>query len=41
MGLPRKGYVPSTDETFKRAVATGAQEVMAPADMFWGDRFAA
>jgi PhnB protein len=32
-------YVPDVDSAFKRAVDAGAKAVMAPADMFWGDRF--
>jgi PhnB protein len=28
------------DATYQRAVALGAKTRMAPADMFWGDRFA-
>ncbi len=31
--------VPDVDATYKRAVASGCQGVMPPADMFWGDRF--
>ncbi|HEY9714198.1 MAG TPA: VOC family protein [Chroococcales cyanobacterium] len=34
-------YVPDTDASFKRAVEAGAEGKMPPADMFWGDRFAA
>jgi PhnB protein len=33
-------YVPDVDTAFKRAVDAGAKAIMAPADMFWGDRFA-
>ena len=33
-------YVPDVDASFARAVAAGAQVVMPPADMFWGDRTA-
>lgn len=33
-------YVDDVDEVFRRAVAAGAKEVMAPCVMFWGDRFA-
>jgi uncharacterized glyoxalase superfamily protein PhnB len=33
-------YVPDVDTTFKQAIAAGAKEVAAPADMFWGDRWA-
>jgi len=32
-------YVQDADAAFKRAVDAGAKAVMAPADMFWGDRF--
>jgi uncharacterized glyoxalase superfamily protein PhnB len=32
--------VPDVDAAFKRAVDAGAQVRMAPADMFWGDRYA-
>lgn len=32
--------VPDVDATFAQAVAAGAEVVMAPADMFWGDRYA-
>jgi PhnB protein len=32
-------YVPDVDTAFKRAVDAGAKAAMAPADMFWGDRF--
>ena len=32
-------YVPDVDAAFKRAVDAGAQAVMPPTDMFWGDRF--
>ncbi|HEY9677863.1 MAG TPA: VOC family protein [Drouetiella sp.] len=32
-------YVENCDETFKRAVDCGATSIMAPVDMFWGDRF--
>jgi len=31
--------VADADAVFARAVATGAKAVMAPADMFWGDRY--
>nr|WP_314545221.1 VOC family protein [uncultured Massilia sp.] len=31
--------VPDVDATFERAVAAGATTRMAPADMFWGDRY--
>ena len=33
-------YVPDVNATYERAVKAGAQSVMAPADMFWGDRHA-
>jgi PhnB protein len=32
-------YVPDVDAAFKRALDAGATAIMAPADMFWGDRF--
>jgi len=32
-------YVPAVDASFKQAIAAGAREIMAVADMFWGDRF--
>ena len=32
-------YVEDCDALFNRAVAAGAQVMMAPGDMFWGDRF--
>jgi uncharacterized glyoxalase superfamily protein PhnB len=32
-------YVPDVDAAFQRAVAAGAQVIMPPMDMFWGDRF--
>jgi PhnB protein len=32
-------YVPDIDSSFKQAVDAGAKADMAPADMFWGDRF--
>ncbi len=32
-------YVEDVDAVFNRAVAAGAQSVMPPADMFWGDRY--
>ena len=28
------------DEVFRQAMAQGASQIMEPADMFWGDRFA-
>jgi PhnB protein len=33
-------YVKDVDAFFERAVAAGATAVMAPADQFWGDRYA-
>jgi len=32
-------YVPDVDKTFAKAVKAGATVLMAPQDMFWGDRF--
>lgn len=32
-------YVADADAVFARAVAAGAKAKMAPADMFWGDRY--
>jgi PhnB protein len=32
-------YVENADAAFERAIAAGATSVMAPADMFWGDRY--
>jgi PhnB protein len=32
-------YVPNVDAAFKKAVDAGCTSLMAPADMFWGDRF--
>jgi uncharacterized glyoxalase superfamily protein PhnB len=32
-------YVDDVDRSFERAVGAGAKSVMAPADMFWGDRY--
>ena len=32
-------YVPDADAVYQRALKAGAQSLMAPADMFWGDRF--
>jgi PhnB protein len=32
-------YVPDVDASFKRAVSAGGREIMAVADMFWGDRY--
>jgi len=34
-------YVENVDAAHKRALAAGMKQVMAPADMFWGDRFSA
>ena len=31
--------VPDVDQLFERAVEAGAKARMAPADMFWGDRY--
>jgi PhnB protein len=33
-------YVPNVDETYKKAVAAGANSMMEPADQFYGDRSA-
>lgn len=33
-------FVPDCDAAFAEAVAAGAQVLMEPAEMFWGDRFA-
>ena len=32
-------YLEDVDSTFGAALAAGAQQLMAPADMFWGDRY--
>ena len=32
-------YVQDVDKAFRRAVEGGAKALMAPTDMFWGDRF--
>ena len=32
-------YLPNVDAAFQRAVAAGCKSLMAPTDMFWGDRF--
>jgi PhnB protein len=32
-------YVPDVDKAFAKAVKAGATALMAPQDMFWGDRF--
>jgi PhnB protein len=34
-------YVPDVDAAHERALSAGMKEVMAPMDMFWGDRFSA
>ena len=31
-------YVEDCDSSHKKAIAAGCKEIMAPADMFWGDR---
>lgn len=31
--------VPDVDAAYRRAIDAGATELMAPADMFWGDRY--
>jgi PhnB protein len=33
-------YVEDVDSAFNAALAAGAKQIMPPADMFWGDRFA-
>lgn len=33
-------YAPDVDATYNQAIAAGAVGLMAPADMFWGDRYA-
>ena len=33
-------YVSDVDEAFAAALAAGAEELMAPQDAFWGDRYA-
>ena len=33
-------YAEDTDAVFQNAIKQGATEVMAPQDMFWGDRYA-
>ena len=38
-GISLHLYVPDVDAAFQRAVAAGAQVIMPPMDMFWGDRF--
>jgi PhnB protein len=32
-------YLPNVDVAFKKAIDAGCKSIMAPADMFWGDRF--
>jgi PhnB protein len=32
-------YLPNVDAAFKKAVDAGCKSLMAPTDMFWGDRF--
>lgn len=32
-------YVPDCDAVFKKATQAGAEAVMPPTDMFWGDRY--
>ena len=32
-------YVPNVDASFKKAMDAGCTSIMAPTDMFWGDRF--
>jgi PhnB protein len=32
-------YVPNVDAAFQKAIDAGCMSIMAPADMFWGDRF--
>ena len=39
-GVTMHLYVPDVDAAFQRTVAAGAQIIMPPMDMFWGDRFA-
>ena len=33
-------YAPDVDKTYKQPIDAGATSLMAPADMFWGDRYA-
>ncbi len=33
-------YAEDADGAFSRAIEAGAEEIMAPQDMFWGDRYA-
>jgi PhnB protein len=39
-GVTLHMQVPDCDAAFSQAVAAGAAGIMAPADMFWGDRYA-
>ncbi len=32
-------YVEDADAAYEQALAAGAESVMTPQDMFWGDRF--
>jgi PhnB protein len=32
-------YLPNVDVAFKKAIDAGCKSIMAPTDMFWGDRF--
>jgi uncharacterized glyoxalase superfamily protein PhnB len=32
-------YVPDVDKAYEKAITAGAEGVMPPTDMFWGDRF--
>ena len=32
-------YLPNVDAAFKKAIDAGCKSIMAPTDMFWGDRF--
>jgi len=32
-------YLPNVDVAFTKAIDAGCKSIMAPADMFWGDRF--
>ena len=36
--IPFYLYVDETDEIYKKAIEAGAESLMAPADMFYGDR---
>lgn len=33
-------YAPDVDRTYRQAIDAGATSLMAPEDMFWGDRYA-